>query len=636
MAISLEDLDNAVSQVDFSQIYRTVSYGLSENNELNIDTPWWISTPAEHPTFVEPPRPGVKPPPNRLQQAIIDCIPTEQSEDCFIDIMHLGPPGNNSSFFNDPTAETTIVKSLDEYLRNFPPRSLTIRFLEGFETPITPNTSTIVRAFLDNPTISRHARFFYGNFSPSFQSDGLKGKIANLICPSIELGLVGKVVQKILDLLSGIVDFLTPGLKQKLVGWVIAFVKTLRNWNHAKMFAINGKHLITGGFNFLDQYLTVPDTGNANTSIFDISMSITGDAAVQAHHFANYFWSYLNHRPCTDESSWLVGREPGTGPELKPMRAPKFEQTVTQYQGNTRAFLAGKSGNWPRHRVGFPAQMFDAIRDFVMNVLVAIAERQSSSDPNTTFKVIQSLSDSDSHFAAVLKVLDVSPATWASKYARNFAISNAQKSVRLSQHTIEDSTLMRDLGYSTLVASINEYVEKNILSDEEKRTPEWDGNLHPYHLYYSLAQALSNISRNPHPGNQVSIILSSKVEMGLFYHRNEFENPRDQVENVNTDEKFRRRLASLLVQMKSSGSIPQDQNIPELLERLVLVDIDDKNRGNIYNHSKLVVVDDSVCYIGSDNTYSAYLEEFGIWIEDRDSIQRFIDEYWTPLWEHLN
>ena len=51
------------------------------------------------------------------------------------------------------------------------------------------------------------------------------------------------------------------------------------------------------------------------------------------------------------------------------------------------------------------------------------------------------------------------------------------------------------------------------------------------------------------------------------------------------------------------------------------------------NHSKLVVVDDALCYIGSDNLYPGYNEESGIWIDDQQAIQRFVDEYWTGLWQ---
>ena len=654
MAISLAVLDDAVSQIDFSRHkkYRGVSYGLSENNSLSVASPWWISTPVEHPTLA-----NNLPTTGRLQQEIMECISTAPSEDWFIDLMHLAPilpHANQSKFFNDKPGPphpdiNTIVESLATHLEKFPPRSLTIRLLEGYATPPPPSprpvdpkqdhSSSIVKAFLGNETIRRHAKFFYGNFSPTFQSDGLVGKMANLICPQIDFKVVEKVVKNILNAALGLADFLTPEFVEVLVKGVIGFLKIIQSWNHGKMFAINGQHLITGGFNYWDEYIAIPETKYATTNenpphlsdprIFDISMKITGEAAVQAHQFADYFWRYLNQRPCTDESSWSFGREPGTGTELRRMRASIFQQTEMQHVGNTKAFFVGKSGNWPRDRIGFPAQIFDAVRDFVMNVLVVIAERQSIRSPDLALKIIQNLSDDSPHFAAILKEVDVSPSAWASKYARNFAVANAEKSVRLSQQAIAEYKFPPNQDYDKIVSDINYYIQHKIAVDPGKEAIYWDGGFRNFHLYLSLAHALSNIGRNPVPTDGVSVILTSIKPNDFYYHR------------ANTDIEFKASLKALMVQMKSSGGIPENQDVESLLQSFVMVNIDqdalynEGEPGKFYNHSKLVVVDDSVCYIGSDNAYPSYLTEFGLWIDDRDSIQRFINEYWTPLWEHL-
>jgi hypothetical protein len=41
-----------------------------------------------------------------------------------------------------------------------------------------------------------------------------------------------------------------------------------------------------------------------------------------------------------------------------------------------------------------------------------------------------------------------------------------------------------------------------------------------------------------------------------------------------------------------------------------------------------------VFYVGSDNIYPAYLQEYGYVIGSVQKTQEFIQNYWTPLWEY--
>ena len=50
------------------------------------------------------------------------------------------------------------------------------------------------------------------------------------------------------------------------------------------------------------------------------------------------------------------------------------------------------------------------------------------------------------------------------------------------------------------------------------------------------------------------------------------------------------------------------------------------------NHAKVWIVDDQVFYIGSDNIYPAYLQEFGHIIGHQPTTARFILDYWEGVW----
>lgn len=55
-------------------------------------------------------------------------------------------------------------------------------------------------------------------------------------------------------------------------------------WNHAKIVAVNGRALLTGGGNYFDLYASGQD------SLIDSDITILGDAAVSGHRYADYLW----------------------------------------------------------------------------------------------------------------------------------------------------------------------------------------------------------------------------------------------------------------------------------------------------------------------------------------------------------
>jgi len=50
-------------------------------------------------------------------------------------------------------------------------------------------------------------------------------------------------------------------------------------------------------------------------------------------------------------------------------------------------------------------------------------------------------------------------------------------------------------------------------------------------------------------------------------------------------------------------------------------------------HSKLVCIDRSLLYIGSDNQYPHYNEEFGCWLEDTHHVDAFFKDFYHGVWE---
>jgi len=56
------------------------------------------------------------------------------------------------------------------------------------------------------------------------------------------------------------------------------------------------------------------------------------------------------------------------------------------------------------------------------------------------------------------------------------------------------------------------------------------------------------------------------------------------------------------------------------------------NNTPIANHAKTFIIDEKLFYIGSQNLYPSNLNEFGYIVEDETTATRYMQQYWTPLW----
>ena len=70
--------------------------------------------------------------------------------------------------------------------------------------------------------------------------------------------------------------------------WVGAWRKGV-SWNHAKIIAVDGHYLWTGGHNLWDQHYL------KHNPVHDLSIELEGRAAHNAHLFANEQWTFIEH-----------------------------------------------------------------------------------------------------------------------------------------------------------------------------------------------------------------------------------------------------------------------------------------------------------------------------------------------------
>jgi phosphatidylserine/phosphatidylglycerophosphate/cardiolipin synthase-like enzyme len=595
--LSLDALRRAVENIDPSHAYRGVTYGLAEHNEL--EPAWWGFVPYGSWSNY----PHTLPNPSVLQKLLHDALHGVRPGDpLFIDLSTFG--GSNSPFFTQNDAVIGQIIDLANAAR-----STTIRYLVGQAGPF-PEGPNYGDSFL-SALFRAHSKFehpsnvtvYYGNFSPRrlFREVGhnpftataenrlpawLSGIIAAIDRLDVDLG---KALANIgTQLLHCIEELMTPAIPSY-------------SWNHSKILAVNGAQIVTGGANYWGDY------ASGAKSVWDMSMRIHGDAALEGHRFLNAVWAYLASRPPADQGSFCLVNTLDRQLErfCETGHVPGFDGPGAQV-GTVRTLSVARAGMWPVSDPLVSAQIFDAVRDLLINVAAAYYDAHAGSDAMAkTVKLEGDLNDDSSGFRMILATLGITPAAWATRYVRNYAIANASSVIRFSQQKLVMDDLWVDSeAFQSAVSAMNEMLGM-----------QWDGLVWPFDTLIALATAIRGM-------NQSGVAAPSVHVLTSFYGKND--GYADPVES----DAFISRLAKVL------SVLPDTPRDPENVVKTYLTYKPLKrNADSPGNHSKVVIVDDAVCYVGSDNAYPSYNLEHGFWIEDRAAIDRFLRNVWDDLWK---
>ena len=147
-----------------------------------------------------------------------------------------------------------------------------------------------------------------------------------------------------------------------------------------------------------------------------------------------------------------------------------------------------KLGDWHGAMTGlqYPVQFVDAVRDLFLNILwqsnAGLSERELGA---FMINVVDAFNDDTGYLtkSIIFPKLSVNPAAWATRIARNHAISKARHSVRISQQMLVDSLQLSSPAYTGLVKTTN----TNLLSSKDSQ--KWNGYMWPIGMSASLTQA---------------------------------------------------------------------------------------------------------------------------------------------------
>ena len=86
---------------------------------------------------------------------------------------------------------------------------------------------------------------------------------------------------------KAIKDVLDKYTDAKILSDIYNTVVPTIGWNHAKILAVHGQTLLSGGANYWGDY------ADNKTTISDLQCKIIGGAAGSAHAYCDYLWEYV-------------------------------------------------------------------------------------------------------------------------------------------------------------------------------------------------------------------------------------------------------------------------------------------------------------------------------------------------------
>ncbi|KAK1704173.1 uncharacterized protein BDZ83DRAFT_736361 [Colletotrichum acutatum] len=361
------------------------------------------------------------------------------------------------------------------------------------------------------------------------------------------------------------------------------------SWNHAKVTAVSRTTMTTGGANLWDSY------DDTQVGTFDSMVKIRGDAAIEAHKYADALWRQVDF----------------------------FRQRRFRFFGNTKRSVKNSGSQavlttsdvgdrlpgYGKHR--YPILVLNVVIDILMQLVYMQTTKgfNPSSGATPDLKVMNTVIDVLSHQSILpaTQRFDLSPAVWASKAARFHAIESATSNITLAQEIFVEPFLRGNPGANATKGWLN-----------TKLGLDWDEYVVPYDVMQAMCKGLLNTVKNNPQGKSfgMHILLTTKDAGGGY-----------------GDPYSWKTFREILVGLLGAQELPSGMTAAEIIQDRLHCKRTMHNDNRYGHHSKIVYVDRQPLYVGSDNIYPEYNEQHGVWTDDAKNIEAWYSQYFDTAWE---
>ena len=361
---------------------------------------------------------------------------------------------------------------------------------------------------------------------------------------------------------SAVIKALTNDLPKdddgvKLHLWVGAWRRGF-SWNHAKIIAVDGVYLHTGGHNLWDKHYL--DTN----PVHDLSFELEGRVARDGHRFANQQWQFIESKQST-----CIGGCVDRLPDYLPL-VLKSRVTVSE---------------WPEGDVAiFPPQFTKAD--------IAHSPHQS--------RILDKSND-----VPLISIGRLGSVTFRSRPSDDAIlamINSSQKIIRL---------VLQDLGPVCIPGS-------------KQALP---GLVWPKAYLAAIGKAIYE------RGVDIEMVLSNpnSIPGGLKGTEANYGNGWSCVDVA----------AEIIKSIQKQHSDVDDTRLREMINENLRICFIRHGKSHQYKdgksiglHSKHFIVDNTCCYIGSQNLYMCDLAEWGIVVDSEVEVKKIMNDYFVPMWEN--
>jgi len=451
-----------------------------------------------------------------------------------------------------------------------------------------------------------------------------------------------------------ILEELTDGINltnTKLKLWAGTYRSGAISWNHGKIIAVDGKRVFTGGTNYyFDHYLQ-------EDPVFDVNIMVSNGPALGAHRYAAKLWtplcewtfagagtSHVEAASVTRDGNveYVTGQAITTGLWECP---PVFNAAVNKYNGKTAngamVIQAARLGLLASDEDDNMIEDGQKTSDLAMFAMMEKAEKQIYFSQQDILPVIlagpAALFGADGGF----------PSCWPNNGCTGMTYTGFEDTWRKISGIAR--AVSRGVEVSIMVsapcaqAAMNPNDQGNNQFECPKDGTQGDGydywnNVYMYNgekwpSQRSKDQMYAHITEDMSPLGAGS---SDHRRLGYGYGWS-LENIADWIFayyaiNKNSRPRF------------TNGTFKNEAEIAEHICEFVKIAHVRLNKdnatymrgenegGQVGNHAKVLMVDEEIFYIGSDNTYGGGLAEFGFIVDDATRSKDFADTYWRTLW----
>lgn len=348
---------------------------------------------------------------------------------------------------------------------------------------------------------------------------------------------------------NGVRDELTADLPEdcNIHLWVGAW-RNLTSWNHAKIIAVDGQYLHTGGHNLWDAHYLSFDP------VHDLSLELEGKCAFDGHNFANRQWDFIE---TNQETFWgtIGSAMPDHLPQVSPSRV-----TVSEWPKGVASEHA------PNFRSNFVKEMTQPVDDAIPIITVGRHGNLVETDRPSDDAFVAMMNSATTVIRAALQ--DIGPV----------CIPNTKLA-------------LPGTGWPRYLSVLGKAI--------------WER------------------------GVDVEIVLSNpaSIPAGLSPTEGMYGNGWDCNDIA----------AEIIKTIKEQFPDAEDDDLRQKVADNLRICFIRQCCGNKYEdgmtmglHSKHFIVDDRTLYIGSQNLYVCDLAEWGVLIDDKETVAKMMDEYWNP------